>query len=139
MKYLHKYLSPLNPLEEISKKLDPWQSKVFEYMNSNSNILVCAKTSSGKTVCTTYLTHIGKRIIYIVPTPELARQVAGMFRSHLKGNVMLLSDKELFNDSNLHSNVSTPMALKHILQIKIKMQLIGLKALIILYLMKSII
>jgi superfamily II RNA helicase len=101
MKFLHKFLSPLNPLEENSKKLDPWQSKVFEHMNDNKNILVCAKTSSGKTVCTTYLAHINKRIIYINPTAELSRQVAGMFRSQLKGNVMLLSHKEKFNDCDL--------------------------------------
>lgn len=111
MKFLHKYLNPLNPLQKLSKKLDPWQSVVFEHMNNNKNVLVCAKTSSGKTVCTTYLAHIEKRIIYIVPTAELARQVSGMFRSQLKGKVMLISSKEEFNDSDFPQViVSTPDA-----------------------------
>jgi hypothetical protein len=113
MEEMYYYLPPLDIFSSKEKKLDKWQIDIFKMIDEKKNIIIVAKTSSGKTVCSTYVVFKYSKVLYVLPTAELARQVAGILRNSLKGNVALLTDKEKFveNDS-FKVLVGTPYALE---------------------------
>ena len=74
-------------------KLDKWQSKCLEYIDQKKSLLVCAPTSSGKTILTIYLTSKPGRILFVVPTFPLALQVGAMFFKHVEGNLWILAEE----------------------------------------------
>ena len=113
MEEMYCYLPPLDIFASKEKKLDKWQIDIFKMIDNKKNVIIVAKTSSGKTVCSTYVVFKYSKVLYVLPTAELARQVAGILRNSLNGNVALLTDKESFieNDS-FKVLVGTPYALE---------------------------
>lgn len=116
---LYEYLSPLSHFDEKRPKLDQWQKDVFEMMDNRKNVIVIAPTSSGKTALSTYCSLISNHVLFVVPSPELARQVCGMIRNlvhnnNLKKHISLITEKDTYHDSvdSFDILVGTPGALE---------------------------
>jgi len=112
MNDLSSYLPPLDPLNCKPMKLDDWQLEVFNLIESKKNILLCAPTSAGKTVVSSYCAVLGNKTIFVVPSDELARQVAGIFRNLSNITVKVVTNKEYFNDGDYKVLVGTPNKLE---------------------------
>ncbi len=70
-------------------KLDEWQKRVLRVVDEKRSAIVCAPTSSGKTVISQYVTFaLGStgRVLFVVPTEPLVWQVAALFHKLLKGS-----------------------------------------------------
>ena len=63
-------------------------------VKKKQSIVVKAPTSAGKTVCSTYCAIIGKKTLFVVPSDELARQVAGIFRNMPNIMIGIITNKE---------------------------------------------
>ncbi len=119
MTNLYEYLSPLSHFDEKRPKLDKWQKDVFEMMDMRKNVIVIAPTSSGKTALSTYCSLISNKVMFVVPSSELARQVCGMIRNlvlenNLKKHISLVTEKDTYHDtpSGFDILVGTPGALE---------------------------
>ena len=59
-------------------KLDPFQEKAIEYISKDENVLITAKTGSGKTLVGEYQIwrslNKGKRVFYTTPIKSLSNQ-----------------------------------------------------------------
>ena len=115
MTKLSSYLHPLNPLNKQKRKLDDWQVEVFERIEKKQNILIVAPTSAGKTVCSTYCAVVGKKTLFVVPSDELARQVAGIFRNMANIMIGIVTNKEYYMDTDVNVVVGTPKKLEEYL------------------------
>ena len=116
---LYEYLSPLSHFDEKKPKLDNWQKHVFELMDRRKNVIVIAPTSSGKTALSTYCTLIVNKVLFVVPSSELARQVCGMIRNlvienKFKKHISLITEKDVYHDTpdSFDIVVGTPGALE---------------------------
>ncbi len=100
-------------------KLDEWQKRVLRVVDEKRSAIVCAPTSSGKTVISQYVTFaLGStgRVLFVVPTEPLVWQVAALFHKLLKGSVGLCMDYMHFRpDSQLRVIVGTPHSLETVL------------------------
>ncbi len=119
MRHLYEYLEPLSRFDEKKPRLDQWQKNVFEMIDQKKNVIVIAPTSSGKTVLSTYCSIISEKLLFVVPSAELARQVCGMIRNlvleyKLKRNITLITEKDVYcdNDHTFDILVGTPAALE---------------------------
>jgi hypothetical protein len=113
MEEMYYYLPPLDIFSNKEKKLDKWQVDTFKKIDDKKNIIIIAKTSSGKTVCSTYVVFKYSKVLFVLPTAELARQVAGILRNSLNGNVALLTNNETFiENEGFKVLVGTPYALE---------------------------
>ena len=97
--YLYNRLPPLDFYNDYQKKLDDWQIKVLKLIDQNKNIIVCARTSMGKTWLSMYPALIGKKTLFIVPTKPLAYQVCSVFKKFLNGKTSIIV-KDYFQKSN---------------------------------------
>ncbi len=109
---LSSYLNPLNPFQNNKRKLDDWQVDVFQRIEKKENILIVAPTSAGKTVCSTYCAVIGNKTLFVVPSDELARQVAGIFRNMPNIMVGIITNKEYYMDNDVNVIIGTPKRLE---------------------------
>ena len=119
MTELSSYLHPLNPLNKHKRKLDDWQVEVFERIERKENILIVAPTSAGKTVCSTYCAIVGKRTLFVVPSDELARQVAGIFRNMTNIMIGIITNKEYYMDTDVNVIIGTPNRLEEYLTLNL--------------------
>ena len=108
MNKMSSYLDPLDPFAINKMKLDDWQLDVFKKIEKKENIIICAPTSAGKTVCSTYCAVLGNKTLFIVPSDELARQVGGIFRNISNVVVKILTNKEYFDDGEYKVLIGTP-------------------------------
>tara|TARA_B100000902_G_C27322055_1_gene925401 strand:+ start:730 stop:3699 length:2970 start_codon:yes stop_codon:yes gene_type:complete len=115
MKSLSSYLPPLDPLYSGTMKLDDWQLEVFKLIEQKKNILLCAPTSAGKTVVSSYCAVVGNKTLFVVPSDELARQVGGIFRNLSDMTVKIVTNKEFFDDGEFKVLVGTPTKLEEYL------------------------
>jgi ATP-dependent RNA helicase DDX60 len=107
----------LPPLSRFSTgwKLDDWQKRVLAVVDEHRSAIVCAPTSSGKTVISSYVASdsAANRVLFVVPTEPLVWQVAALFHKLLKGSVGLCMDQMHFRpDMNLRVIVGTPQPLE---------------------------
>ncbi|KAG5178944.1 P-loop containing nucleoside triphosphate hydrolase protein [Tribonema minus] len=107
----------LPPLSRFSTgwKLDDWQKRVLAVVDRHQSAIVCAPTSSGKTVISSYVASdsAASRVLFVVPTEPLVWQVAALFHKLLKGSVGLCMDQMHFRpDINLRVIVGTPQPLE---------------------------
>jgi len=65
---LSNRLPPLDFYNNYKIKLEDWQIRTLNYIKHGKNVLVCVKTSMGKTWLATYPALINKKTLFIVPT-----------------------------------------------------------------------
>lgn len=126
---MYDRLPPLSPFLK-GWKLDAWQKRVLLHVDQRKSVIVCAPTSSGKTVISTYTCVNNGRVLFVVPTEPLVWQVAAMFQRLLPGsNVALATNQLAYRPSEDKSKVvvGTPLALESAL-VKIR-GVIGAEAL----------
>lgn len=115
LKEMADRLPPLN-LHHMNKfVLDKWQREVLQYIDQKQSMIVCAPTSSGKTVLSSYVSVVGGRVLFVVPTEPLVWQVAALFHSLLKGSVALVTPGTLYKPDEYRVVVGTPYALENAL------------------------
>lgn len=79
LKFLGNKLPPLDFYNNNEFKLENWQIEVINLIKSKQSVLVCAPTSSGKTILSTYFSSCQYKILYLVPSKPLAYQVLAIF------------------------------------------------------------
>ncbi|KDO34038.1 hypothetical protein SPRG_01312 [Saprolegnia parasitica CBS 223.65] len=105
-------LPPLN-LHHMNKFiLDAWQKEVLTHIDMKHSVIVCAPTSSGKTVLSSYVTVVGGKVLFIAPTEPLAWQVAALFQSLVKGAVGIITNGTVFLPEGFRVAVGTPAAVE---------------------------
>ncbi|CAN0014114.1 unnamed protein product [Ectocarpus sp. 6 AP-2014] len=112
---MHDRLPPLSRFT-TGWKLDEWQKRVLRQVDKKNSAIVCAPTSSGKTIISTYVTvaaGASGKILFVVPTEPLVWQVAALFNKLLRGQVAICMDQIYYRpDIELRTIVGTPMALE---------------------------
>jgi len=124
---MHDRLPPLS-IYNRTFKLDSWQCRVLDLVDRDKSAIVCAPTSSGKTVISTYVAvKIAEEaklssakneggVLFVVPSEPLVWQVAAMFEKMLPGQVALCTDLMAYRPESAtgQSNivVGTPKALE---------------------------
>jgi hypothetical protein len=91
---MHDRLPPLSVYDR-SFKLDEWQRRVMAFIDENKSVVVCAPTSSGKTVISTYVARkvmelakagdLDSSVLFVVPSEPLVWQVAAVFAGIVEG------------------------------------------------------
>ncbi|TMW64109.1 hypothetical protein Poli38472_014226 [Pythium oligandrum] len=105
-------LPPLNMHHMNKFILDDWQRTVLTHIDQQHSVIVCAPTSSGKTVLSSYVSVVGGKVLFIVPTDPLAWQVAAIFQSMVKGTVALITEGTVFLPDEFKVAVGTPRAVE---------------------------
>ncbi|DAZ92975.1 TPA: hypothetical protein N0F65_004350 [Lagenidium giganteum] len=106
-------LPPLNMHHMNKFILDDWQRTVLTHIDQQHSVVVCAPTSSGKTVLSSYVSVVGGKVLFVVPTDPLAWQVAALFQSMVKGSVALITEGTVFlPDGGFRVAVGTPKAVE---------------------------
>lgn len=125
---LTKMHDRLPPLSRYNRKfrLDEWQCRVLALIDQNKSAIVCAPTSSGKTVISTYVAvsvaedsaksaDVGG-VLFVVPSEPLVWQVAAMFEKMMPGQVALCTDIMTYRPETSFTQssivVGTPNALE---------------------------
>nr|CCA22042.1 DEAD/DEAH box RNA helicase putative [Albugo laibachii Nc14] len=105
-------LPPLNMHHPNKFVLDEWQRTVLSHIDDHHSVIVCAPTSSGKTVLSTYVTVSGHKVLFVVPTEPLAWQVAALFQLISKNSVAFITDGTVFIPQNYSIVVGTARAIE---------------------------
>ncbi|KAL7993724.1 putative Helicase superfamily, ATP-binding domain-containing protein [Plasmopara halstedii] len=105
-------LPPLNMHHMNKFILDDWQRTVLTHIDQNHSVIVCAPTSSGKTVLSSYVSVVGGKVLFVVPTDPLAWQVAALFQAMVKGSVALITEGTVFLPPGFRIAVGTPRAVE---------------------------
>ena len=90
--HLSNRLPPLDLYNNYEKKLEKWQINCLKLIENNKDVIVCAKTSMGKTWMAMYPALIGKKTLFIVPTKPLVYQVGAVFTKFLSGKTSIIVD-----------------------------------------------
>ncbi|RHY54826.1 hypothetical protein DYB38_013463, partial [Aphanomyces astaci] len=105
-------LPPLN-LHHMNKFiLDKWQKEVLTHIDQKHSVVVCAPTSSGKTVLSSYVSVIGGKVLFLAPTEPLVWQGAALFQAMVKGTVALVTKGTVFLPEGFRICVGTPAAVE---------------------------
>lgn len=109
LEILGNRLPPLDFYNRSGFKLDDWQIQVLDYIREDRSVLVCAPTSSGKTILSTYFATLDQRVLYVVPSKPLAFQVASVFHTITGGGVSVFVDDFSYQpDGDCRVMVGTP-------------------------------
>ncbi|GMI25906.1 hypothetical protein TeGR_g10093 [Tetraparma gracilis] len=109
----------LEPLSQYNRKfqLEDWQCRVLNAIDEGRSTVVCAPTSSGKTLLSTYTcAHVGsdKCVLFVLPTEVLVWQVAATYFKFFEGNVSMCTESIAFQEVTGEAQVyiGTPHALE---------------------------
>ncbi|GMI14247.1 hypothetical protein TrVE_jg1141 [Triparma verrucosa] len=123
MNKMHDRLPPLSRYNR-KFKLEPWQCDVLAAIDKDQSTIVCAPTSSGKTLLSTYtcakerMNSKGKRgtVLFVLPSEVLVWQIAATYAKFFKGNVTVCTDsitfQEIGSEHRAQIYVGTPKALE---------------------------
>ena len=119
MKEMHDRLPPLSKYNR-KFKLEEWQCRVLNEIDSMNSTVVCAPTSSGKTLLSTYTcAKVGPEssVLFVLPSEVLVWQVAATYYQFFEGNVTICTDNIAFQDQGGKAQVyiGTPRALELVL------------------------
>ncbi|GMI28936.1 hypothetical protein TeGR_g13296, partial [Tetraparma gracilis] len=122
---MNKMPDRLPPLSIYNRKfnLEKWQCDVLSAVDRAESAIVCAPTSSGKTLLSTYTCTKAKTmyadgtkgmVLFVLPTEVLVWQVAATYYQFFKGNVTICTDLIQFQDREGTPQVyiGTPRALE---------------------------
>lgn len=107
----------LPPLSRYNRKmvLEPWQFDILEAIDNRESAVVCAPTSSGKTILSTYTCkNANGPVLFVLPSEVLVWQVASLYYQFFKGNVTVCTEQITFQEVTGEAQVyiGTPMALE---------------------------
>ena len=103
------------PLTRFKKKfrLDEWQQRALCAVEDRRSLLICAPTSSGKTVITTYLSLVSGPKIFVVPSESLVCRSTSIFSPLLQGKIALLSENiQYLPDHEVELFIGTPRVME---------------------------
>jgi superfamily II RNA helicase len=107
----------LPPLSRYNRqfKLEDWQCAILGAIDKRESAVVCAPTSSGKTLLSTYTCKNAKgTVLFVLPSEVLVWQVASTYYQFFKGNVTVCTDQITFQEVTGEAQVyiGTPLALE---------------------------
>jgi len=107
----------LPPLSRYNRKLqlEPWQFDILQAIDNRESAVVCAPTSSGKTILSTYTCkNANGPVLFVLPSEVLVWQVASLYYQFFKGNVTVCTDQITFQEVTGEAQVyvGTPIALE---------------------------
>lgn len=107
----------LPPLSRYNRKfqLEEWQCSILDAIDKRTSAVVCAPTSSGKTLLSTYTCKSAKgTVLFVLPSEVLVWQIAATYYEFFKGNVTICTDQisfqEITGDAQVY--IGTPRALE---------------------------
>lgn len=117
LKEMEDIIPPFSPFEKKKLALDPWQLDVFGFINKKVSILIDAPTASGKTVCATYCVKVCEQVLFVLPSKELANQVAGVIRNMKTPTttftpIKLITGENIYEDNNPKVYIGTAVDLE---------------------------
>lgn len=117
LREMEDIIPPFSPFEEKKMSLDAWQIDVFKYINSRYSVLIDAPTASGKTVCATYCVTVCTLVLFVLPSKELANQVAGVIRNMKTTSsdftpIKLITSENIYEDSDPKVYIGTAVDLE---------------------------
>mmetsp|Transcript_3439 Transcript_3439/g.7476 ORF Transcript_3439/g.7476 Transcript_3439/m.7476 type:complete len:1260 (+) Transcript_3439:104-3883(+) len=107
----------LPPLSRYNRKLqlEPWQFDILQAIDNRESAVVCAPTSSGKTILSTYTCkNANGPVLFVLPSEVLVWQVASIYYQFFKGNVTVCTEQITFQEvtGDAQVYIGTPMALE---------------------------
>lgn len=107
----------LPPLSRYNRqfKLEDWQCDILQAVDDRQSAVVCAPTSSGKTLLSTYTCKNAKgTVLFVLPSEVLVWQVASTYYQFFKGNVTVCTDQITFQEvtGDAQVYIGTPKALE---------------------------
>ena len=107
----------LPPLSRYNRKfkLEDWQCSILEAIDNRRSAVVCAPTSSGKTLLSTYTCkNAHGTVLFVLPSEVLVWQVAATYYQFFKGNVTVCTDQITFQEvtGDAQVYIGTPKALE---------------------------
>jgi hypothetical protein len=107
----------LPPLSRYNRKfqLEPWQCDILQAIDNRESAVVCAPTSSGKTLLSTYTCkHAKGTVLFVLPSEVLVWQVASTYYQFFKGNVTVCTEQITFQEvtGDAQVYIGTPLALE---------------------------
>ena len=107
----------LPPLSRYNRhfKLEEWQCDVLQAIDDKRSAVVCAPTSSGKTLLSTYTCNKAQgTVLFVLPSEVLVWQIAATYYEFFKGNVTIATDLITFQEISGGAEVyiGTPRALE---------------------------
>jgi len=107
----------LPPLSRYNRKfkLEDWQCTILDAIDNRRSAVVCAPTSSGKTLLSTYTCKsAGGTVLFVLPSEVLVWQIAATYYEFFKGNVTICTDQITFQEITGEAQVyiGTPRALE---------------------------
>lgn len=107
----------LPPLSRYNRqfKLEDWQCSILGAIDDRESAVVCAPTSSGKTLLSTYTCKSAKgTVLFVLPSEVLVWQIAATYYEFFRGNVTICTDQitfqEITGDAQVY--IGTPRALE---------------------------
>jgi ATP-dependent RNA helicase DDX60 len=107
----------LPPLSRYNRqfRLEEWQCAILDAIDHRQSAVVCAPTSSGKTLLSTYTCRNAKgTVLFVLPSEVLVWQVASTYYQFFKGNVTVCTDQITFQEvtGDAQVYIGTPKALE---------------------------
>lgn len=107
----------LPPLSRYNRqfRLEDWQCAILQAIDDRQPAVVCAPTSSGKTLLSTYTCKNSKgTVLFVLPSEVLVWQVASTYYQFFKGNVTVCTDQICFQEvtGDAQVYIGTPKALE---------------------------
>jgi len=107
----------LPPLSRYNRRfqLEDWQCDILQAIDDRRSAVVCAPTSSGKTLLSTYTCKKAKgTVLFVLPSEVLVWQIAATYYQFFKGNVTIATDliqfQEITGDAQVF--IGTPCAVE---------------------------
>lgn len=107
----------LPPLSRYNRhfQLEEWQCAILSAIDNRQSAVVCAPTSSGKTLLSTYTCKVAQgTVLFVLPSEALVWQVAATYYEFFRGNVTICTDQisfqEISGDTQVY--IGTPRALE---------------------------
>jgi len=107
----------LPPLSRYNRqfRLEGWQCDILDAIDKRQSAVVCAPTSSGKTLLSTYTCKNAKgTVLFVLPSEVLVWQVASTYYQFFKGNVTVCTEQITFQEvtGDAQVYIGTPKALE---------------------------
>ena len=107
----------LPPLSRYNRQfhLENWQCDILAAIDKKQSAIVCAPTSSGKTLLSTYTCKVSDgTVLFVLPSEVLVWQIAATYYEFFRGNVTICTDQIPFQETTGEAQVyiGTPRALE---------------------------